>query len=99
VLPWVSTFEEPADAAGARRDLSRSKFRLKKGDKQLDLTFSHAPPDGQPHHVPESLSDLAYYVYMVRRVAARRAAHPPRPPPAGARDARAGAAARCAAQL
>lgn len=44
--------------------IRRSKFRLKKGDKHLDSTFENSTP---PHHVPESLSDITYYIYCARR--------------------------------
>ena len=43
---------------------SYSKFRLKKGDKHLDSTFTNSNP---PHHIPESLSDITYYIYSARR--------------------------------
>ncbi|CAL8353411.1 unnamed protein product [Lota lota] len=36
VLPWVADFTVPF---GRFRDLRRSKFRLNKGDKQLDFTY------------------------------------------------------------
>jgi len=49
------------------RDLSVSKHRLKKGDAQLDLTYSTAHLAGlPPHHIPETLSDLTYVVYLSR---------------------------------
>jgi serine/threonine protein kinase len=46
------------------RDLTKTKFRLSKGDHQLETTFRHSDPS---HHVPESLSELTYYIYMARR--------------------------------
>ena len=45
------------------RDLTRTKFRLSKGDAQLHTTFKHSDP---PHHIPETLSELTYYIYMAR---------------------------------
>ena len=77
VLPWVVDFSE---ANGGWRDLSRSKFRLNKGDDQLDFTFtSQSPPLGSslstaspallpPHHVSDVLSDITFYVYLARRM-------------------------------
>ncbi|TYZ59374.1 hypothetical protein PybrP1_005861 [[Pythium] brassicae (nom. inval.)] len=47
-LPWVSGFRS-RDAGW--RDLTKSKFRLNKGDDQLDRT----------------LSEITYYIYMARR--------------------------------
>jgi len=41
-----------------------SKFRLSKGDAQLETTYKHSEP---PHHVPESISELTYYIYLARR--------------------------------
>lgn len=57
------------------RDLTKSKFRLNKGDKQLDMTFDMQVKDFSgvtavnqtPHHVSDVLSDITYYVYMARR--------------------------------
>ena len=46
------------------RDLTKTKFRLSKGDAQLETTYKHSDP---PHHVPESLSELTYYIYLARR--------------------------------
>ncbi|KAL7549073.1 hypothetical protein ACHAWF_012343 [Thalassiosira exigua] len=68
IFPWVTSFsseiasERISEDSGAWRDLSKSKFRLKKGDEQLDRTFAAAPP----HHVPESLCELTYSVYRAR---------------------------------
>ncbi len=67
ILPWVTDFttncfdvlEQPS-----YRDLSKTKFRLSKGDTQLETTFRHSDP---PHHIPESLSELTYYIYLARR--------------------------------
>lgn len=49
--------------AGGWRDLTKSKFRLNKGDAQLDITYSCSTP---PHHIPESLSELTYNIYLAR---------------------------------
>ncbi|GAB4814854.1 hypothetical protein N2152v2_001900 [Parachlorella kessleri] len=73
IMPWVLDMTvDPAAAAcgqgGAEalhgwRDLSLSKWRLTKGDEQLDLTYATSPV---PHHIPgEPLSDLAYCIYKV----------------------------------
>ena len=49
---------------GGWRDLAKSKFRLNKGDVQLDTTYLHSTPQ---HHITESLSEITYYIYMARR--------------------------------
>ena len=80
VLPWISDLSSPF---GNWRDLTKSKFRLNKGDRQLDLTFdptTFETPEGKedavgaligsqvpPHHVTDVLSEITYYVYQARR--------------------------------
>ena len=61
VLPWVVDFSSKDNGY---RDLSKSKFRLTKGDHQIDHTFLFSP---QPHHITEVLSSLTYYLYLARR--------------------------------
>jgi len=74
ILPWVILGDERDYPTPEFRDLSKSKFRLKKGDRQLDQTYSQ-PHAGAAHHIPESLSDLAYYVYMARLTPTRGLQH------------------------
>ena len=76
VMPWVTDFVE---CNSGFRDLTKSKYRLNKGDRQLDITYntsigiSHSqlsPGDSYqqiPHHVSDILSDITYYVYKARR--------------------------------
>lgn len=76
VLPWVVDFTTPY---GRFRDLRKSKFRLNKGDKQLDFTYEmtrqafvaggagSGEPLHVPHHISDVLSDITYYVYKARR--------------------------------
>nr|XP_004667909.2 WD repeat-containing protein 81 isoform X1 [Jaculus jaculus] len=76
VLPWVVDFTTPR---GRFRDLRKSKFRLNKGDKQLDFTYEmtrqafvaggagSGEPPHVPHHISDVLSDITYYVYKARR--------------------------------
>lgn len=69
VLPWVLDFSAPDSGY---RDLTKSKFRLNKGDGQLDFMYSgmHEVSDSGdhvPHHVSDILSDITYYVYKARR--------------------------------
>ena len=69
VLPWVMDF---TSSNSGFRNLSMSKFRLNKGDSQLDFTFeamAELGDDGEhiPHHVSDVLSDITYYVYKSRR--------------------------------
>ena len=69
VLPWVLDFSAPDSGY---RDLTKSKFRLNKGDGQLDFTFSVMAEVSDsnahvPHHISDILSDITYYVYKARR--------------------------------
>ncbi|XP_038077774.1 WD repeat-containing protein 81-like [Patiria miniata] len=72
VMPWVMDFTRP-DAGF--RDLSKSKYRLTKGDRQLEymyesLLMSTSPtnaPAQIPHHISDTSSVITYYVYMARR--------------------------------
>lgn len=77
VLPWVMDFTSPN---GNYRDLTKSKFRLNKGDRQLDLTYDtsafstpfqdvdNAQDTGHVgHHISDVLSDITYYVYKARQ--------------------------------
>lgn len=68
VMPWVIDFstlpDESSDAGW--RDLSKSKWRLAKGDEQLDFTYLTSEI---PHHVSdECLSELAVCSYKARRL-------------------------------
>ncbi|CAH2037860.1 unnamed protein product, partial [Iphiclides podalirius] len=66
MVPWVTDF---ASRCGRNwRDLSKSKYRLNKGDRQLDMTYEVTSANGQiPHHVSDALSDITCYVYLARR--------------------------------
>ncbi|XP_060555359.1 WD repeat-containing protein 81-like [Ruditapes philippinarum] len=69
VLPWVMDF---TSSHSGLRNLSMSKFRINKGDSQLDFTFeamAELGDDGEhiPHHVSDVLSDITYYVYKSRK--------------------------------
>ncbi|MEE6469203.1 hypothetical protein FKM82_008536 [Ascaphus truei] len=75
VLPWVVDF---TTKNGKFRDLRKSKFRLNKGDKQLEFTYemtkqafvaggSSSEQLHVPHHISDVLSDITYYVYKARR--------------------------------
>ncbi|KAJ1971491.1 hypothetical protein H4R35_005227, partial [Dimargaris xerosporica] len=62
ILPWVTDFTGTL-VAHRWRDLTKTKFRMNKGDEQLDFTFEGP----MPHHITDILSDITYYVYMARR--------------------------------
>jgi hypothetical protein len=70
IIPWVTNFSADLRISAktnqfALRDLTKSKFRLSKGEKQLESTFSHSDP---PHHIPEILAELTYLIYMARKI-------------------------------
>ncbi|KAG0720026.1 WD repeat-containing protein 81 [Chionoecetes opilio] len=67
-VPWVTDF---SSRTGGWRDLTKTKFRLNKGDQQLDQTYQMATTHGQSkqtvaHHVTEVFSEITYYVYKAR---------------------------------
>ncbi|OIS96433.1 PREDICTED: protein GFS12 isoform X2 [Nicotiana attenuata] len=68
VMPWVIDFSVKPDenTDTGWRDLTKSKWRLAKGDEQLDFTYSTSEI---PHHVSdECLSELAVCSYKARRL-------------------------------
>ncbi|XP_020695748.2 protein GFS12 isoform X1 [Dendrobium catenatum] len=68
VMPWVIDFSVKPDEKSdiGWRDLKKSKWRLAKGDEQLDFTYSTSEI---PHHVSdECLSELAVCSYKARRL-------------------------------
>ena len=54
----MTDFSSPQSA----RDLTKSKFRLTKGDEALDRTY-----EAGAHHVTEVLSEITYYTYLSRQ--------------------------------
>lgn len=66
IMPWVTDF---VSRNGMNwRDLTKSKYRLNKGDIQLDLMFAPTVAANMiPHHVSDALSEITYMVYMARR--------------------------------
>ncbi|VDN99381.1 unnamed protein product [Rodentolepis nana] len=79
VLPWVTDFSSPFDPDKSSnkqqclRDLTRTKFRLNKGEHQLDATYLHSTEHTDafsggtfvPHHLLDMMPNLAYYTYKV----------------------------------
>lgn len=68
VFPWITDFQQQN---GSYRDLTKSKFRLNKGDYQLDMTYKGVSQENEsnsvPHHVSDVLSDITYHVYLARK--------------------------------
>uniref|UniRef100_A0A1B6CYW9 BEACH domain-containing protein n=2 Tax=Clastoptera arizonana TaxID=38151 RepID=A0A1B6CYW9_9HEMI len=67
VFPWISDFT--FNNGVNWRDFTKSKFRLNKGDRQLDLTYDlpvNCNAAQVPHHVSDVLSEITYYVYLAR---------------------------------
>jgi hypothetical protein len=51
------------ETAPGWRDLRKTKWRLAKGDEQLQVTYASSQP---PHHISdEALSELAVCIYQV----------------------------------
>ncbi|XP_055344163.1 LOW QUALITY PROTEIN: WD repeat-containing protein 81-like [Paramacrobiotus metropolitanus] len=65
IMPWVVDFSSSTEGY---RDLTRSKYRLTKGDHQLDLTYQASDNGMLAHHIPETFSDLTFYIYKARRI-------------------------------
>ncbi|KAM0042092.1 putative protein kinase CMGC-MAPK family transcription factor WD40-like family [Helianthus debilis subsp. tardiflorus] len=68
VMPWVIDFSVKPDENNETgwRNLSKSKWRLAKGDEQLDFTYLTSEI---PHHISdECLSELAVCSYKARRL-------------------------------
>ncbi|ORX56074.1 hypothetical protein BCR36DRAFT_176834 [Piromyces finnis] len=63
ILPWVIDFNGDSQFS-SWRDLTKSKFRINKGDEQLDLQWNDSV---FPHHITNMLSDVTYYVYLARK--------------------------------
>ncbi|EIE86428.1 hypothetical protein RO3G_11139 [Rhizopus delemar RA 99-880] len=62
ILPWITDFSGNSVQDGWR-NFTHTKFRINKGDEQLDFTFNGPVP----HHITDILSDITYYVYQARR--------------------------------
>ena len=67
IVPWVIDF---TSKNGNWRDLTKTKYRLTKGDAQLDITYQHikhGTDSTTPHHVSDVLSEITFFVYMARK--------------------------------
>ena len=89
ILPWVRMHVRHqslmmrqvmdfTEECGGWRDLSKSKYRLNKGDAQLDITYAEGV---SPHHVSDTLTEarhspraaathvlqVTYFVYLARK--------------------------------
>ncbi|KAI7849268.1 hypothetical protein BDC45DRAFT_280949 [Circinella umbellata] len=62
IMPWITDFSGLSIEDGWR-DFTKTKFRMNKGEEQLDFTFNGPVP----HHITDILSDITYYVYLARR--------------------------------
>lgn len=63
IFPWVVNF---SSRIAGWRELEKSKYRLTKGDDQLELTYASGA-GMVPHHITETFSSLTYYIYKARR--------------------------------
>lgn len=65
IFPWVTDF---SCRNGGLRNLKRTKFRLNKGDHQLEATFTGGVGayGYVQHHVSDVLSEITFYIYHAR---------------------------------